>query len=200
MGLELVRSPLPRPFSWDARRQGFSCSFSALFSFSPFRSAATLFLEGPGVVSLTRRVVLPTPRRSDSQGKAQSWAGALDAPFLGILSAYFVCQRVTGTLGRPASGTFSVGEGAFFSAPSGPIFHTHFFFPPQVFFFFLGRWGQCLPRSAGDHRCHSVQMNDKCGSRDAPRIPRQFLRATLKIPRKTRRLPNPVFCPDFCRN
>ena len=48
MGLELVRSPLPKPFSWDARRQGFSCSFSALFSFSPFRSAATLFLEGRG--------------------------------------------------------------------------------------------------------------------------------------------------------
>ena len=33
MGLELVRSPFPRPFSWDARRQGFSCASSALFSF-----------------------------------------------------------------------------------------------------------------------------------------------------------------------
>ena len=31
MGLEFVRSPLLRPFSWDARRQGFSSS--ALFSF-----------------------------------------------------------------------------------------------------------------------------------------------------------------------
>ena len=176
--------------------------FFCLVFFFPFSFCGHTFSRRPGVVSLTRRVVLPTPRRSDSQGKAQSWAGALDAPFLGILSAYFVCQRVTGTLGRPASGTFSVGEGAFFSAPSGPIFHTHFFFPPQVFFFSfsLGRWGQCLPRSAGDHRCHSVQMNDKCGSRAAPRIPRQFLRATLKIPRKTRRLPNPVFCLDFCRN
>ena len=47
MGLELVRSPLPRPFSWDARRQGFSCASSALFSFSPFCFAATLFLESP---------------------------------------------------------------------------------------------------------------------------------------------------------
>ena len=36
MGLELVRSPLPRPFSWDARRQGFSCSSSALFFFPLF--------------------------------------------------------------------------------------------------------------------------------------------------------------------
>ena len=31
-GLSL-RSPLPRPSSWDARRQGFSCASSALFSF-----------------------------------------------------------------------------------------------------------------------------------------------------------------------
>ena len=45
MGLELVRSPFPRPFSWDARRQGFSCASSALFFFSPFRFAATLCLE-----------------------------------------------------------------------------------------------------------------------------------------------------------
>ena len=47
MGLELVRLPLPRPFSWDARRQGFFCASSALFFFSPFRSAATLCLENP---------------------------------------------------------------------------------------------------------------------------------------------------------
>ena len=36
MGLELVRSPLPRPFSWDARRQGFSCFFLPCFSFPLF--------------------------------------------------------------------------------------------------------------------------------------------------------------------
>ena len=30
-----ARSPLPRPFSGDARRQGFSCASLALFSFSP---------------------------------------------------------------------------------------------------------------------------------------------------------------------
>ena len=48
MGLELVRSPLLRPFSWDARRQGFSCASSALFSFSPLFFAATLFLDSRG--------------------------------------------------------------------------------------------------------------------------------------------------------
>ena len=67
----ILRGP-SEALSWDARRQGFSCSSSALFSFSPFCFAATPFLERPGVVSLTRRVLLPTPRRSDSQGKAPS--------------------------------------------------------------------------------------------------------------------------------
>ena len=33
MGLELVRSPLPRPFSWDARRQGFFVFLLLCFSF-----------------------------------------------------------------------------------------------------------------------------------------------------------------------
>ena len=32
MGLELVRSPLPRPFSWDARRQGFCVFLLPCFS------------------------------------------------------------------------------------------------------------------------------------------------------------------------
>ena len=37
MGLELVRSPLPRPFSWDARRQGFFlCFFCLVFLFPLF--------------------------------------------------------------------------------------------------------------------------------------------------------------------
>ena len=49
MGLELVRSPLG---TWDARRQGFSCSSSALFSFSPFCFAATLFLANPSRTSV----------------------------------------------------------------------------------------------------------------------------------------------------
>ena len=71
-------------FFLDARRQGFSCASLVLFFFLPFCFAATLFLEGPGVVSLTWRVVLPTPRRSDSQGTAQFWAGLLAAPFWGF--------------------------------------------------------------------------------------------------------------------
>ena len=36
MGLELVRSPLPSPFSWDARRQGFFVLFLPCFSFPLF--------------------------------------------------------------------------------------------------------------------------------------------------------------------
>ena len=128
-----------------------------------FRASCAWFFFSPSVLfcghtfldarvgSLTEvgeRVVLPTPRRSDSQGKAQSWAGALDAPFLGILSAYFVCQRVTGTLGRIASGTFSVGEGAPFCPLRSHFSHARFCFsPPQVFFlfFFFGLRG---PRAA----------------------------------------------------
>ena len=107
-----------------------------------FSCAATPFLEGPGVVSLTRRVVLPTPRRSDSQGKAQSWAGAFDAPFSGILSAFFVCQRVTGTLGRTASRAFLSGKGALFAAPSQALFHTaRLFFSRPRFVFCLGLRG-----------------------------------------------------------
>ena len=89
--------------------------------------------KGPGVVSLTRRVVLPTPRRSDSQGTAQFWAGALDAPFFRDFGGIFCrpeghrdprTHRVPGLL---------FGKGAFLLPPQAR-FHTHFSFPPQVFF------------------------------------------------------------------
>ena len=68
----------------------FRC-FSCLVFLFPlvFCFAATLFLDGPGVVSLTRRVVLPTPRRSDSQGTAQFWAGAIGRPLFGDFDGIF---------------------------------------------------------------------------------------------------------------
>ena len=132
--LVLVLRPL---FSWDARRQGFSCASLALFSFSPcVLFCGHTFSRRTGGGLTNPRVVLPTPRRSDSQGTAQSWAGALDAPFSGILSAFFVCQRVTGTLGRMASRAFLSGKGAFSWPPHRPFFtRTFLLFPAPGFFF-----------------------------------------------------------------
>ena len=106
-----------------------------------FCCAATPFLEGPGVVSLTRRVVLPTPRRSDSQGTAQSWAGAWMPPFWGFCR-HFLSARGSQGPSDACVRDLSVGEGALFSAPSGPTFHTHLFSRPR--FFFGPRGHACL--------------------------------------------------------
>ena len=46
MGLELVRSPLPRPFSWDARRQGFFVLLLPCFLF-PFLFCGHTFSSKP---------------------------------------------------------------------------------------------------------------------------------------------------------
>ena len=86
-GLSLLARPFRGPFLGTRGGKGFLCFFCLVFFF-PFSFCGHTFSRRPGVVSLTRRVVLPTPRRSDSQGKAQSWAGALDALFLGILLAF----------------------------------------------------------------------------------------------------------------
>ena len=48
-------------------------------------AASHLFLEWPGVVSLTRRAVLPTPGRSDSRGITQFWDVVWTPP---------MCQRL----------------------------------------------------------------------------------------------------------
>ena len=104
-----------------------------------FCFAATPFLERPGVVSLTRRVLLPTPRRSDSQGTAQFWAGAIGRPLFGDFDGIFCLpegHRDPRT--HSVQGPFCWG-GGLFCASSGPFFHTaRFLFPPQVLFFFGG--------------------------------------------------------------
>ena len=201
---------LLRPFSWDARRQGSSCVSFVLFFFFPFCFAATPFLERSGVASLTRRVVLPTPRRSDSQGTAHFWAGALlAAPFLRNFVGIFCCLWGQGPTDAWRPGPFCVGRGPFACPLTGP-FHTARFFPPRFFLFFFRPLGPRLPRIA----CWSLAFCFVFIPRGAvewlarvdctytpctavPRIPRQYSRATPKIPRKTRRLPSPVFCLDF---
>ena len=128
----VLRPPFGREAAWV-----FRC-FLCWFLFFPFCFAGTRFLEGPGVVSLTRRVVSPTPRRSDSGGKAHSWAGVLDAPFSGIDSALFCLPE-----GHRDPRTHCVrdlfGKEGAHLAPSSPTFHTHACFPcPRFFFVFFG--------------------------------------------------------------
>ena len=138
MGLELVRSPFPRPFSWDARRQGFSCASSALFSF-PLVFCGHAVSRCPNRSSYRGRrwsrqpLGGVTPRGMPNLGR-----GLWTPPFWGFCRHFFVCQRVTGTLGCTASRDLCVGEGAFFAPPQVPFFHNaRFLFPPQVFFPFF---------------------------------------------------------------
>ena len=127
-------------FSWylfrgpflDARRQG---CFFVWFLFSPFGfAAAHVFLDDPS-------------RRSRRRGQ-NGWSrpplgrviprgcvfrrGGLVPSFSGFLSAYFVCQRVTGT---PRA--FLIWGGGALSAPSGPFFTRTLLLFPAVFFFFV---------------------------------------------------------------
>ena len=95
--LELTGLDLARPFQGpflDARRQG--CFFASClwFMFSPFCFAVThVLLEGP---PRDPRVISPAARPSEGQGKRLEHRGLV--PSSGILSAYFVCQRVAGTI------------------------------------------------------------------------------------------------------
>ena len=73
--------------------------------------------------------------------------GLWTPPFGENFFAYSVCQRVIATLGRTASGTFSVGEGAFLlSAPQVPFFTRTFVFHAPGFWVFFpsGRRGPRL--------------------------------------------------------
>ena len=78
------------------------------------------------------RVISPAPRPRECQGKRLE-RGGLVPSFSGFLLPYFVWQRVAGTLGRKASGTFLLGRGVFL-CPLRSHFHTHVFSLPQVFF------------------------------------------------------------------
>ena len=116
--------------------------------------------------------ISPAPRPSEGQGKPLE-GGGYGRPLFGILSAYFVCQRVTGTLGRPASGPFLLGKGACFGSSSGPISHTsRLLFPPQVFFFLAFE-----ARSAMDCQtlCSQYRNSESCSENtlqnpETPRI------------------------------
>ena len=141
---------LLRPFSWDARRQGFSWASLAWFSFSPcvlFCGHTFSRRTGGGLTnpagSLTHLGGV-TPRGRPNLGR-----GLWTPPFLGNLTAYFVCQRVAGTFGRMASGTFSVGGGggASICPPRSHFSHALLFCSRPRFFFSLRPLG---PRLAMD--------------------------------------------------
>ena len=73
--------------------------------------------------------------------------GGLAPSFCGILTAVFVSQRVTGTLGRAASRAFCLGRGRFF-CPFRPVFTLHVFVPAPGFFF--SAFEACEPRWIAD--------------------------------------------------
>ena len=72
-------------------------------------------------------------RCSSRWSRRSGLRGSPQPPFLDLL-AYFVRQRVTGTLGRTASGTFLLGRGPL-SLPLQALFsHARLFFPAPGFF------------------------------------------------------------------
>ena len=73
------------------------------------------------------------PRGPQKRGMHPPFLFVLWIASSGLL-AYFVSQRVAGTLGRPASGAFCLGRGVFHCPLTGPIFHTHFLSLPHFFF------------------------------------------------------------------
>ena len=96
-GLKSAR-PFRSPFLWTRGVKGVSpllfCGFCFLFGvFVALRRPANQWLDptaGPGC--------------STSRPSPASRVGAMDAPFPAFFFPYFVYQRVTGTLGRTASG------------------------------------------------------------------------------------------------
>ena len=85
---------------------------------------------------MPNRAVFAPPRRAPRK------RGRWTPPFWDYVSPHFVRWRVARTLRRKVSGPFlfSVGEEAFFSAPSGPhISHARLFSMPQVFFRLQGQ-------------------------------------------------------------
>ena len=110
------------------------------FVFFPFCFAATHFLEGPGVVSLTRRVVLPTPRRVTARGRPSLGRGPWTPPFWGFCRRILSARGLQGPSDASRPGPFFWGRGRL-SAPSTPVFHTRLCF---CLFSFLGLWGHTL--------------------------------------------------------
>ena len=94
---------------------------------------------------------------------------------MGILSAFFVSQRVTGTLGRLASGTFSVGEGAFCCPLRSHFSHALLFCSrPRFFFGLRGQrqyWRACIDASRRKKGpdCDGTTTSERC-SGNAPKV------------------------------
>ena len=123
-GLELAR-PFRGPFLGCSK--GFSWLLVLGFCFSPFVSFC-------GHAFSRRTGGGPT---NPAGSLTHPWAGALDPPFLGILTAFFVCLRVTGTLERLASRAFCLGRGRFSLPPRRPFFTRSFFCSRSKVFFCL---------------------------------------------------------------
>ena len=114
----------------------------------------------------------------------------MDAPFGGILTAHFVCQRVTGTLGRPASRAFLSGKGRFLCPLTGPFSHALFlFFPSPGFFCLRGP----LPSWIANWQCYAVNgmTNSESCSEHSPQFPE-------RMPGRNWPPRNPEMCLVFC--
>ena len=143
-----ARSPLPRPLSWDARRQGFSVLLLPCFSFSPF----VLFC-GFTHLRLTRRpsqwldlrqargARRPAPRPSEGQGEPLCGRRVGPLLFWDFVAFFCMAEGHRDPRTRSVRGLF-VREGAFCLPPQALFFHTHVSSRPRVFFvFFLFLFG-----------------------------------------------------------
>ena len=153
----------------------FCFSFPLLFCGHTFSRLTRGGLTNPAVVS-------PAPRPSEGQG-VRLCAGAMDAPFRGILSAYFVACGARYPRTPGVQGLLS-GMGAF-CAPTQALFHTHLLFFPAPFFFLSAFEARLAMDSMT--RCADGTLNSNYEFRDA----------ALRTPRKTLRLPICLFGADF---
>ena len=137
----------------------FPCFSCLVFFYFPlcFVLRPHSFLEGPAVVSLTRRVVLPTPRRSDSQGTAHFRAGAIGRPLFGYFDGIFCLpEGYRDPRTQSVQGPFCWRGGPFLCLLRSLFSHCTFFVPAPFFSSFFGLWGQCLPWIA--RRCVSWRV------------------------------------------
>ena len=126
---------LLRPFSWDARRQGFSALLLPCFSFSPFRCVLLLFfshaLEGadPSSNEAYPRVIEPAPRPSEGPGSAIV-RGRLDTGFRDTFFALTCLAEGH----RDPLGLLSLGRGRFLCSLRPFFTRTCVCFPAPGFF------------------------------------------------------------------
>ena len=138
-GLSLAR-PFRGPFLGTRGGKGFPVLLLPCFSFSPFvlfcgytfsRKARPVISRRPAAGDLARPLAQVRARGLPYLGRRVG--PLLFCDFVGL----FVSQRVTGTLGRPASRAFCLGRGRFSCPLTGPFSQCTFCSRPRCFFFSL---------------------------------------------------------------